>query len=211
METGEKRTIIFFGDSNTYGYDPRDMFGGRYSENRIWTSLTAAALGGRWNVVNEGMNGREIPAGQRELRYVDSLLRRLRGQDIFAVMLGTNDIFLTSDPDADRAAEKMEQFLQYLLREEKYPLIQGEKHPRIWLIAPPYAAAQLSRHPMYAVFAREHDLMNQEFRRLAEKYGVLFADASEWGIGMGSDLVHFSEEGHRTFAEHVIRFLAAKE
>ena len=199
----EKKTVIFFGDSNTYGYDPRDVFGGRYPKNRIWTSLAAAALEARWNVVNEGMNGREIPSGQWELRHVDALLRNLREEDIFAVMLGTNDIFLTSDPDADRAAGKMEQFLQYLL--------QGEKHPRIWLIAPPYAAAQLSGHPMYAVVAREHGLMNQEFRRLAEKYEVLFSDASEWGIGMGSDLVHFSEEGHRTFADQVILFLEGME
>ena len=102
----EKKTVIFFGDSNTYGYDPRDVFGGRYPKNRIWTSLAAAALEARWNVVNEGMNGREIPSGQWELRHVDALLRNLREEDIFAVMLGTNDIFLTSDPDADRGGRE---------------------------------------------------------------------------------------------------------
>ena len=74
METGEKRTIIFFGDSNTYGYDPRDMFGGRYSENRIWTSLAAAALGDRWNVVNEGMNSGCIEIACEEMGAVPYLI-----------------------------------------------------------------------------------------------------------------------------------------
>ena len=42
--------------------------------------------------------------------------------------------------------------------------------------------------------------MNDGFREIASQQGVLFADASEWEIDLGFDQVHFSEEGHRTFA-----------
>ena len=49
------RRILCFGDSNTYGYDPR---GGRYDENTRWTKRLDTLLGDGWTVVEEGFNGR---------------------------------------------------------------------------------------------------------------------------------------------------------
>lgn len=43
---------------------------------------------------------------------------------------GTNDILLTLDPDADKAAGRMDVFLNWLLSEDD--------HPYILMIAPPY-------------------------------------------------------------------------
>ena len=37
------KTILFYGDSNTYGYDPRSFFGDRFSREIRWTSRLAAA------------------------------------------------------------------------------------------------------------------------------------------------------------------------
>ena len=42
--------ILCFGDSNTYGYDPRGYFGGRYDDR--WPEVLAALTG--WDVVNLG-------------------------------------------------------------------------------------------------------------------------------------------------------------
>ena len=52
--------IICFGDSNTYGYDPRGYFGGRYEADSRWVDILAAETG--WTVCNMGQNGREIPS-----------------------------------------------------------------------------------------------------------------------------------------------------
>ena len=35
--------ILCFGDSNTYGYDPRSCLGGRYPDSVRWTALLEAA------------------------------------------------------------------------------------------------------------------------------------------------------------------------
>lgn len=51
--------VICFGDSNTYGYDPRGYFGGRYDGDNRWVDILAAETG--WTVYNMGQNGREIP------------------------------------------------------------------------------------------------------------------------------------------------------
>ena len=50
-----KRRILCFGDSNTYGYDPR---GGRYDENTRWPLRMEKLLGRDYTVIEEGFNGR---------------------------------------------------------------------------------------------------------------------------------------------------------
>ena len=55
-----KMTVICFGDSNTYGYDPRGYFGGRYDADCRWVDILATETG--WTISNIGQNGREIPS-----------------------------------------------------------------------------------------------------------------------------------------------------
>ena len=49
--------------------------------------------------------------------------------------------------------------------------------------------------------------LNQEYKTLSERLGVAFADAGEWNIPLTFDGVHFSEEGHRAFAEGISNYL----
>lgn len=44
--------VTCFGDSNTYGYDPRGYFGGRYDAGSRWVDILAAETG--WTVCNMG-------------------------------------------------------------------------------------------------------------------------------------------------------------
>ena len=78
------RRLLCYGDSNTYGYDPRSYLGGRYPESIRWTALLKER---GWQVCNEGENGRSIPCGDRGIDMaVQSLCRE--EADILAVMLG---------------------------------------------------------------------------------------------------------------------------
>ena len=94
IENSEKITVkkvLCYGDSNTYGFDPRMYSSGRYEESEIWTSVLADLLGDGWEVINEGMNGRRIPFEGR-YEYVEGLMQNLSGGDWFVIMLGSNDI-----------------------------------------------------------------------------------------------------------------------
>ncbi len=193
------KKIVCFGDSNTYGYDPRSFLGDRYPEDRIWTSLVAAAFEGRLEVVNRGRNGRTVPCVGWDYRYVEQLLSEMTEQDLFIVMLGSNDIFMTMTPDAEEPIVKMDKFLQWL---------SGRTgHPEILVVAPPYPEADTSGDPAFVRFAAESASMNRGFKWLASKFGLYFLDASEWNVDLAFDNLHFSVEGHRTFAEHLIRWL----
>ena len=51
-----ERTVLCFGDSNTWGYEPGA--GARYPRAVRWTGVLAAELGASWHVVEAGLNGR---------------------------------------------------------------------------------------------------------------------------------------------------------
>ena len=93
---------LCFGDSNTYGYDPRGFFGGRY-EN-CWVDLLAAKTGHTF--INAGANGREIPRSPSAVGQMDEA-------DSILIILGTNDLLQGASPQ--EAAARMEAFLLPLL------------------------------------------------------------------------------------------------
>lgn len=197
-----KRKIVFYGDSNTYGYDPRGYFGGRYPEDRIWTSLVADALGETWEVINEGENGRRLPDEAGGYRFANMLLRNLTADDLFVIMLGSNDLLITDKPNADVPIRKMEKFLTWIFA--------GEERPRILILAPPYIGTAEHRDPYFKRFYTESVKMNAGFQKTAKKHNVLFADASGWNIEVTFDEIHFSEAGHQAFAKNLISVLQQK-
>lgn len=83
--------IICYGDSNTYGYDPRSFLGDRYPAENRWVDILARKLG--CTAVNAGMNGREIPRYPVKFDPADLLL----------IMLGTNDLLQGNSPEQVRA------------------------------------------------------------------------------------------------------------
>ena len=93
------KTLVCFGDSNTFGYDPRSYIGGRYPPEERWVDLLADALG--LKCLNRGMNGRCIPRRGEGLRLAE-------GEGLI-VMLGGNDLLCGST--AGECAELLRAFL----------------------------------------------------------------------------------------------------
>lgn len=174
--------LLCFGDSNTYGYDPRDIFGGRYTDP--WPAILARETG--WTVCNEGVNGRQIPRSLYPLR----LLGDMETEDIFLVMLGTND--LLQGASAEASATRMESFLSRLL---------PHCH-RILLVSPPpmKRGAWVPTDELVAESIR----LGEEFSQLAQRLGIGFVDTHSWKIPLAFDGVHFTQEGHRIFAARLL-------
>ena len=190
------RRLLCYGDSNTYGYDPRPLLGGRYPESVRWTALLNAA---NWDVINRGENGRSIPRLDREIEAAVQTICGIE-TDILTVMLGSNDLLQCPGLSAEVCGERMEQFLAA-------PLEKTQANLKILLVAPP---------PMEpGVWVSDHRTL-EESRRLtgcyetvAQRLGIAFADAGAWGIGLAYDGVHFSEDGHLAFAKGILAALDA--
>ena len=179
--------ILCFGDSNTYGYDPRGFFGGRYGAEDRWVDLLEKQTG--HEAINAGANGREIPRSPDTLR----LLAERGPIDVFLVMLGAND--LLQGAGAREAAARMEVFLSPLLPHCK----------QILLVAPP-PMKRGAWVPADALVAESVQLA-EEYRLLAEKLAIPFADTRRWDIELCFDGVHFTEVGHRAFAKHLTEYI----
>ena len=167
--------VICFGDSNTYGYDPRGYFGGRYDADNRWVDILAEETD--WIVCNMGQNGREIPAAAPTFPA---------GTDLLIVMLGINNLLQGQSPE--QAAERLERFLSAI------PLDRN----KILLIAPPPVA--LGAWVPSPQLIDESRAFARLCQALAEQLGILFADAGRWDIPLAYDGVHFTEQGHRAFA-----------
>jgi len=174
--------VICFGDSNTFGFNPCSYLGGRYfSENR-WVNILAAKTG--WTIQNQGLNGREIPRSAIEIPP---------STDLLIVMLGGNDLLQGASPVV--AAERMGNFLDGLsLAKDK-----------ILLIGPPpiELGAWVPSQNMVDASVQLH----RELQRLAERMDVAFAATESWNVPVCFDGVHFTEDGHRIFAENLYQFL----
>lgn len=171
--------VICFGDSNTYGYDPRSLFGEPYPPDSRWVDILAAKTG--WNMKNEGINGQEIP---------DEPILIPGETDLLLIMLGTNNLLQFWTPGD--TAQKMEGFLKSI----------SLAPDKILLIAPP--PMKPGSWVQDQELIDDSILMAQKFRDVCLHAGVHFADAGEWGIGLGADGVHFSAEGHKAFAHNLL-------
>ena len=207
--------ICCIGDSNTYGYDPHSPMGGRYPHDVRWTGRLEAA---GHSVANHGYNG--LPAMRRSLHAMFARQARREGPfDLVTVMLGSNDIILGSSPeeaaaDCEHLVEALKESLGDIVKADAAESCgtadteaRGASAPRtrILLIAPPPFV------PGFWVEGEEQirrsKALAAAYEAVAQRQHVLFADAGAWGIPLAYDGVHFTEEGHRIFAEKLAEML----
>ena len=198
-----RRRLLCYGDSNTYGYDPRSYLGGRYPESIRWTALLK---GCGWKVHNAGGNGRSIPRSDREIDIAVQALCRMDA-DILTVMLGSNDLLQATRTSAKECAERMERFLTALLNADGW-----SNSRKILLVAPPPMALGAWVQDEEIIAASRY--LPECYEDTARPLGIDYADAGAWGVGLSYDGVHFSEKGHLTFAKGMqtaLRHFALKE
>ena len=127
-------TLICYGDSNTYGYDPHDTNEGRYPKEVRWTGILDTETD--WKVENHGVNGRSIPHTVSTVKFACQQVRdwhRKPNSVWLLVMLGTNDLLENPDFTAADVAKRMERFLKRMMEEAGL----ASRKMRLRLIAPP--------------------------------------------------------------------------
>ena len=91
-----EKTVLCYGDSNTWGYDPATQK--RYPRNVRWAGVLRRALGNGYLVIEEGLNGRTtvwddpIEGYKNGKEYLVPCLETHKPIDLVIIMLGTNDL-----------------------------------------------------------------------------------------------------------------------
>lgn len=178
--------IVCFGDSNTYGYDPRSYFGGRYSADNRWVDILAAKTD--WELINMGQNGLAIA----EAEFYGQVLSK-SDVDLIIIMLGSND--LLQGLSAKAVTARMGRFLSGITNAKE----------KILLVSPPHFKAGLWVPDDITL---EHSSqLGSFYQQLANKLGIDFVDAGSWDIPLCHDGVHFTEKGHRIFADNILKHI----
>jgi lysophospholipase L1-like esterase len=160
--------------------------------NKRWTGILKSKLG--INVVDMGGNGRMIPKPGYSTEVVLRVIKQnvKEGENVpLWIMLGTNDIL----KDPETTAEDVNEALKTFVKNVQHSGVPVD----IRIIAPvPMKQGTWADKKRFVV---ESEMLPQLYKKTAEELGVAFTDASEFGVQLAYDGVHFTEQGHRTFAE----------
>jgi lysophospholipase L1-like esterase len=181
--------IVCYGDSNTWGYDPRSFAGDRLPEALRWTGRLRAA---GWAIRECGENGREIPHTEAAFRELEDLLDRTEPRAV-CIALGTNDLLCLPGGQARDVCGRMEALVRRVLPRPSCPRA-------VVLLAPPPLALPGGPAERRNGEARK---LGPLYRALSAQWGVACAETAAWEPPLAFDGVHLSPEGHRVLAEHL--------
>lgn len=212
------RTILCYGDSNTYGYNPSD--GLRYPEDIRWPGVLRDLLGDRFRVVEEGCNGRTAANTPSEESWKDgrpylrACLNSHKPLDAVVLMLGSNDLKREFAAPPQRIADGVSGMLctiaEFLLQK------QGSV-PYILLVSPPHIGDGITSSPFADSFASGAIARSQALAPLYEEaaadytrsFGLPcgFLDASGIICPSQADSLHLTAEAHRILGTEIARIL----
>lgn len=198
MPDQPERTVLCYGDSNTWGYDPAS--GRRFPPDVRWTGVMARELGDRYRVIEEGLNGRTtrwddpIAPGRNGLTYLTPCLESHHPLDMVLIMLGTNDLKQRFDLSASDIAESAGDLAGIARRLSTNAAGQP---PHVMLIAPPAVTTLTDFDEMFAGAEVKSRLFSRYFRQAAGWHDVAFLDAGAIIECSPLDGIHFEQDAHK--------------
>ena len=202
------KTVVCFGDSNTYGYDPAT--GGRYDTDTRWPCVLQRLLGDGYSVVEEGCNGRttvfEDPHDdwKNGLDYIKGIVCSHRPVDVLVIMLGSNDMKICYGASCEDITEGMRKVVKAavgtLLYKQKFA-------PEVIIVSPPEITDDVLTGPFSGSFDKacceKSRFLALYYESLARELGVSFMNAAEYIRPSEIDGLHLTAEAHKGLAEAV--------
>ena len=208
------KTILCYGDSNTYGYDPKT--GGRYPKGKRWPVLLQKKLGDDYDVVSEGLNGRTTAYDREDIfkngyYCLKPCLYSNKPIDIVITMLGTNDCNAELNLSAEDIANGMELLIKTI---EEYSLELQEFVPEIIIIAPAAILDDYANSP-FADQLDEFSVIKSRaiaplYKEIAKKHNCKFINCVDQIEVSPVDSEHLTLEGHAKLADLVYEKIMTK-
>lgn len=209
----ERKRIVCFGDSNTWGYDAET--GERFSEKVRWTGILQQGLGEEYVVIEEGLCGRTtvfedpLDDGLNGLKYLSPCLRSHSRLDILIIMLGTNDCKERFSATGKNIADGVKRLIRTAQREDVW-----RKKPRILVVAPPPIKKQCETSRVageMGICSVKSEELAALYKECAKECGCEFFDAAACVEMNNEDYMHLDEKGHRIFGERLVEGLKKGE
>jgi len=208
------RTVLCFGDSLTWGYDPEGP--GRHVFEDRWPGVLGSALGSSVSVIAEGLNGRTTgyddhlaDCDRNGVKNLPTVLHTHMPLDLVVIMLGTNDMKPAIAGTAYAARAGMQRLVG-LIRHHEYSFDYDA--PEILIVSPPPLCE--TADPVFSAIFRggveESAMLASLYRDLADDLGCGFFDAGSVARTSPIDGVHLNAEGTRAIGrglEPIVRMM----
>ena len=199
------KTVLCFGDSITWGYNPLD--GSRYSFENRWPGALELEAGGQVRVIEEALPGRTINSespflpGRNGAQVLEMVLDSHSPIDIVIIMLGTNDLWTGFDFTPSYITTACMSLVWKVQKSNSGPNFSA---PQVLLISPP-PLGKLSDY--MGLFFKGREKASKELAGLykigAKTSGVKFLDSSKYVHTCSADGVHLDPAQHKKLARAV--------
>lgn len=204
------RTVVCYGDSNTWGYTPGS--GVRFDEKTRWTGRLQTLLGEEYRVAECGMNARTTSFDDPFRDYLNGrhglvhCMVAAKPVDLLIISLGTNDLKYGT---VYRSAKGLDALLEVAVHANTYmpgssPVYRDE--PRILVISPIALHEELDRKfPGHEMNGKLDDSRKfaAVYREVCQKWQVYFLDAAQTASASEIDCVHMDAVSHAALTEEV--------
>lgn len=200
------KTILCFGDSNTYGLKS-DLLT-RYPRDVRWTGVLQKKLGEEYYVIEEGLGGRTtvwddpIEDYKNGKKHLLPCLDSHKPLDLVIVMLGTNDLKVRFSVSAFDVSVSMENLMKTILKSDAGI---DFKAPDILLITPVpiHSVNNPELDQMLAGAEEKSRMLARYYEEIAEKYKIHYLNPDGRVEVNDTDGIHYTEKGHRQMADMI--------
>lgn len=195
------KTILCFGDSNTYGESPEGF--GRYERHERWTGILQKALGDEYLVIEEGLNGRttvwedEVECNKSGKKHLPTCIETHAPLDLVILMLGSNDLKVRFGLTPTDIAISVETLVKIIRRTENG---RRADPPRILLCAPTFVHENTFLGEVFGNRKADSLRLGELYRAVAERQGTEFINMAEVAAPSEIDGLHFDREAHKKVA-----------
>ncbi len=191
------KTILCFGDSNTWGWDPATQT--RFGPEQRWPGVLRRELGSDYWVIEEGLPGRTtvwndpIEGYKNGKEYLIPCLDSHMPIDLVIILLGTNDLKMRFSVSAYDIANSAGVLVDIVQRSLAGPDGQA---PKVLLMAPPSLGKLTEYAEMLEGATEKAHRFTHHFRRVAAEYNCPLLDTAEVIVSSDIDGVHFEAGEH---------------
>ena len=199
------KKIICYGDSNTFGYNPKD--GSEFDENTRWTSVLQKNLQNDYIVVNEGMCDRtgfvNNPKGflYSAPKHFPKFIAKSDNIDLLILWIGTNDLQFQYNISIGAIEKGLENLIN----------LAKEKAKNVIIIPP----VILNENILKGDFSYQFDdtsivksrKITRIYRQIASANNCSYFDINKITSPSELDGLHYNENSHKVIANKLSEFI----
>lgn len=200
------KNILCFGDSNTWGYDPSTQT--RFSKDIRWTGVLQQLLGSKYNIIEEGLNGRTTNVNEKQdhglgyfrpfrsaMDLLSVLIETNSPLDLIVVMLGTNDLKTNFNQSSEMIAKNMRLVCESIINNDYF------QSKSIILVSPSHINEESPNLlDSFIGTTQASQSFSNSYRKISDDLNLYFVDASESVKTNKIDGLHWDSKQHSDFA-----------